>query len=204
MRIFKAITITIIIIVALFVFILFLNKQKISIFENNINSIKVSNWQTYEDRAYNYSIQYPGDWQLEVLPHFKEGKIDRENIGIIKKKNESFQRYPFYIFIEDNPQRLSAQEWARKVIHDNARALIKDDGEIEINNYHAYQLSNFFTTEYAEIHVYLNKGDKIFIFQFPEPEDNPNIIDAEKNYEIVQKILYSFKINSNSDFNAKI
>lgn len=181
----------------------FLLKSK-SIF--NINRPPdISSWRVYGNEDYNFEIQYPSDWKLEIFPEsYEKDKLPLFfNVSIYKERTFQGLRYGIGIVIEENQQNLSAEEWAKKIIENNKKSYQKGEapylleyystGEIKISDYPGYAISGLNDLEGRVNQIYLSKDNKIFQFIYPIAEENPNYFNPIENYKIAKKILATFK-----------
>lgn len=174
---------------------------------NQVNEVnrEMTNWQTYKNKDYNFEIKYPYDWKLEIAQKFYKENRSPEfgGIYIYKEQMDQGLRYSLSIFIEENPQNLSAKKYVEKTIEDNKTSFQKGEApylwdyqstsEVKINRYLGYAIFGLDDLEGKVDRLYLSKNNKTFVFIYPIAEENPNYFDPIENYKIVQKILSTFK-----------
>lgn len=168
-------------------------------------NIEILDWQTYTNKDYGFGIKYPADWKLETAPKFYKENETPGFGGIYIFKEEASQglRYQLSLFIEENKENLSAEDWVNKLINENKTSYQKgktpniynyqSSGEIKVNEYSGYAIFGLNDLEGRVNHYYISKDNKIFEFIFPTAEDSPNYFNPTENYKIAQKILDTFE-----------
>lgn len=122
-----------------------------------------ADWKTYSNTTYNFSIKYPSDWTAsEVL----SGPVAP---AVSFRNNQPFSG-EITLYIEDNPQKLSSEEFVEKEAFKNDlpewENIEKPHEIIQVDGRNAvwFDLITGGSGDFQPV-VYLTYGDKVFYFQ---------------------------------------
>lgn len=157
--------------------------------KNAVNSnmaVNNDNWLIYKNNVYNFSYHYPKDWTLE--------EVTPENIQLYIEHQTTegpTKQYQFSLFIEDNKEQLSAEQWVKNKWEGN-KGFIINQGYIKVGNYNGFNLI-YSGVDGVEQNIFLSYKNKIYWFIFPTGDPkNVSFYDPVNNYNIAQKIISTF------------
>ncbi|MDP2685505.1 MAG: hypothetical protein Q8P20_10845 [bacterium] len=201
----KLVIYLVIILAAAILIIVLLTGQSMT--EKNISSNnKNTDWLTYNQNYYNFSIKYPSDWKLEETPKYNELKPTTfGGIVIYREEVSRGRRYQLNITIENNPNGLSSNSWADSILEDNRtlyntnqvpyQMRFDEAKEVIVGNAPCYGVFNLFAIDEVDNDLYCASNDILIKLSYPVGEENENIFEPVKNYETVQKIISTLKVN---------
>lgn len=167
--------------------------------QNNTAAIDTSDWQTYHNAEFGFSLQYPPNWQL-----FTSGLSANTPFIALGNPLNGTTTYTMEIFIEQNPQSLSSAEYVHQVLsadraQDAANATnepaptvtpqFKTSYLTTINGTDAYELFDVFEFDHNAEQIYVASGMTMLHFDFPVSDANPNIAAPANNNAIAHMIV---------------
>jgi hypothetical protein len=162
-------------------------------------AIDTSNWQTYHNAEFGFSIQYPPNWQI-----FTSGLSANTPFIALGNPLSGTTTYTMEIFIEQNPQSLSSAEYVHQVlIADRAQDAANESGGpaptvtpqfktsylTTVNGNDAYELFDVFEFDHNAEQIYVASGATTLHLDFPVSDANPNIATPANNNAIAHMIV---------------
>jgi hypothetical protein len=171
-------------------------------------SLSVPGWQTYQNSDFNFSIQYPSDWQVSSA-----GLAGANPFIAIGDPLDGTSTYSVQIFIEDNPSQLDSGEYVHELlasdrVQDAANAsaaggptpLSTPQYEksflLNTGAYPAYELSNVFEFDHNAEQIYVAHDNIALRFDFPIAQENPNINLPVAHNAIAHEIVQTLKFGN--------
>lgn len=166
---------------------------------NDTTAVDTSNWQTYHNNEFGFSLQYPQNWQI-----FTSGLSASTPFVAIGNPLNGTTTYTMEIFIEQNPQSLSSAEYVHQLLSaDRAQDVANATSEpapmvtpqfkssylTNVNGVAAYELFDVFEFDHNAEQIYVANGAITLHFDFPVSDANPNIASPANNNAIAHLIV---------------
>ncbi len=155
-------------------------------------------WKTYRNEKYGFEFKFPSEWT--VIEHIGSNGLtifnEKEGLG------------GFDVEIINNPEMLTAKQYAQSVIKMNHEGVVKtgvgydlinsSNNSTGINGIRAYVIHDVFQFDQSSELIFVTNGEYMFQFSFTVNKPNPNLKEPEKNYKIVNQILNTFIFTKNT------
>lgn len=152
-----------------------------------------ADWKTYTNIKYHFSFKYPSKWELND----QSGVASSLTLGL-----SGTQGYFMTINIVDNDKELSVKDYVDKLVSTQGTpgGLPEFDSRenTTIGGLSAVKLLNVFAFEEGDDKIFVAFENYILNISHPTKQENPNLQDPIANYDIVQKILSTFKFTESS------
>jgi len=148
----------------------------------NSQSTNTSDWLNYKNEKYDYQLNYPSDWKIEVID-----EKNPDNVIIYTEESNHTKRYQLQILIEGNINHLSADQLIEQLISNNPRSI--KCASKKIDKYLSTCANNIFVFDGYNEELDLVVDDFHYRIIYPVAEDNPNYYDPLENYKIAQEII---------------
>lgn len=157
-----------------------------------------ANWKVYTNKDFSFAIKYPPHWGMSETGYHgpNEGSM---LVWGEPAKLEGLAVFSLYLFINENPERLSSEEYVSRIVgqvgkgESPEKISYKEKHESVIGGIKVVELYGVFAYDQSEERFYLPVGNKMLVFTFPIPEENPNIFKPIENNILAHKVLSSFK-----------
>jgi hypothetical protein len=154
-------------------------------------------WQNYTNTEYKFSLYYPVDWQINT------NQLQNDVPAVLfGNPIEGTSTYTLRVSIEKNDGKLSSAGYVANMLaklqaEDQANGPNAPSMSVRFKNAsgtpvvenNGYELYNVFEFDHQAEQVYMARGDKVIIFDFPLADANPNLSSPAENNAIVQEIL---------------
>ncbi|MDP2926833.1 MAG: peptidylprolyl isomerase [bacterium] len=156
---------------------------------------ETADWKVFRSEVYGYEIKYPLEWDYNT---------DQEDPGLYWLVHTVNTLEPYWLSLRvfDNPKKLSSKQWVEEILSENQKAnepdgpgiiRYKEARELTIAGRPAYELYGVMADDRNDEWIYLAKGDKLYYFNLPVGEENPNLSNPVENNKIGQQIISSLK-----------
>ena len=168
-------------------------------FQNETSVVDTSAWPIYRNEQFGFSLQYPPNWQV-----FTGGLSADTPFIAFGDPLSGTTTYTMYLYIEQNPQSLSAAEYVHQLLatdraEDAANAKtgpaptitpqFKSNYLTTLNGNNAYELFDVFEFDHNAERVYVANGTTALRFDFPVADANPNIASPAHNNGVAHLML---------------
>ncbi len=172
---------------------------------------ETTNWKTYKNTQYQYSIDYPDNWEVQqVLYNYEKSPpsgfttVPKEKNElqrtILIEKNPKLYQGTFTVIVFANSKNLTLDKWAQNykvpLTADPNTNLAKVVGETTLDGKTAKEISINTLTVPGEIAIISLYNNNIYYLMFDDWEkQEPTVItkyDAEKLIQANKKILSTF------------
>jgi hypothetical protein len=172
---------------------------QVTAFQNQNSVVDTSAWPIYRNAQFGFSLQYPPNWQI-----FTGGLSADTPFVALGNPLSGTTTYTMYIFIDQNPQSLSATNYVHQLLiadraQDDANAKtssaptitpqFKSNYLTTVNGNDAYELFDVFEFDHNAEQVYVANGTAALRFDFPVSDANPNIAAPANNNAVAHLIL---------------
>lgn len=169
--------------------------------------VDTSSWKTYTSNEFGFSFQYPSTWQKSndvlsvVNPHIFFGN-----------PLNGITTYGFKVFVLDNPRNLSAADFVKEMLADEAMQDASASAQgpapqvtqqfskqyaVTVGGYPGYELYGVFAYDQHDEQIYIQQNKQMLEFVFPVADPNPNIANAAANNVTAHQIVSTVKIDLN-------
>jgi hypothetical protein len=191
--------IVVVAITAVLVFVAARAIGQVTAFQNQNSVVDTSAWPIYRNAQFGFSLQYPPNWQI-----FTGGLSADTPFVALGNPLSGTTTYTMYIFIDQNPQSLSATNYVHQLLiadraQDDANAKtssaptitpqFKSNYLTTVNGNDAYELFDVFEFDHNAEQVYVANGTAALRFDFPVSDANPNIAAPANNNAVAHLIL---------------
>jgi hypothetical protein len=173
--------------------------------QSTATAVDESGWQTYTNNTYNFSVQYPQDWELSTGDPSGAGPV-----ALIGNPLSGTSTYVINISIASNTSSLSSGEYVHQFLksataQDQANASSGPAPQLTpqfsksfiltVGGQNAYELYDVYEYDHGAERIYVADGTSVIIFDFPLAEENPNIHLPVNNNEIAHDIVNTLMVN---------
>ncbi len=144
--------------------------------------------EVYTHSNPSFSFDYPKGWQIDETD---------SSILVYVEAAPQGQRYQITIIINENPDLLSAQEFAMQQMMELNHPATVSIGEVGVGNSVGYGLTNVFASDETDEKLYVRLDDMMLVISYPTAFGNESVYNPEQNYQVARDIVRSFVINSN-------
>lgn len=166
---------------------------------NTTTAVDTSTWQTYNNSAYGFSLEYPPDWQISVG--------NTPGIGPVVQIGNPLNGTSTYIFnvsVLNNSTSLSAGEYVHQFLKSAAAQDMENASSgpapqmtpqftksfiTTVGGQDAYELFHVFEYDHSAERIYVADGSFMILFDFPVAEENPNIYLPVNNNDVAHQIV---------------
>ena len=160
-------------------------------------SVEITNWKTYTNKQYGFEFQYPKHWYL--VDYLPESSL---RMGYTSYRDF----YDVDISVSDNKGISSSKAYLDKLISDSKTytggpGILKfaSREDVIIGELPAGKLNNVFAYDHGQERIYVVKNNIVFEINYLINNKNLNYYEPIKNYDVVQKILSTFKFSGSAD-----
>jgi len=153
---------------------------------------ETADWKVFRSEAYGYETKYPLEWDYNT---------NQKDPGIYWLGHPVNTLEPFWLSIRvfDNPDQLTSKQWVDKILSENQRLVgsggiqYKERKELTVAGLPADELYGVMAYDRSDEQIYLAKEDKLFYFNFPVADENPNLADPVGNNKKSWLIINTLK-----------
>lgn len=162
-------------------------------------------WNIYKNKEYGFEIQYPPHWDVSEHGLYdytgQKSFLPFVSFGEYPDSNSTMQ-----LSIMENPDNLNSTDYVNKLIKEaenEYKAGIAPHPyyydtmkEIKVNGLQAVELDGVFVIDGSHEKVFIAHGNRIYVFEFPAAEENPNYFKPVEGNKISHQMLETFRFNS--------
>jgi hypothetical protein len=185
-----------------FMFVVVMNRLQLlqtQISASNVSPVDVSGWMTYHNSEYGFELSYPSEWELST-----DGLQNDAPFVAFGNPLDGAKTYAMQVFIEKNPNALSSGAYEHALLaadqaqdaanaKNGAAPRVTPQFEkvytFQVGGYPAYELYKVFEFDHFAERIYVAHGTEVLRFDFPSPQENPNLSLPVANNGIAHEIL---------------
>lgn len=165
-----------------------------------------ANWKTFTNTKYEYSVEYPANWDIEEaiaiagVPNKPtwSGSILQKNelqkVSFLEKDEQAIWQGTIELNVLQNPKNLNLEEWAKQYFRplgaDPSVNLAKIVGDTTLGGKPAKKF-DVFSFDHNEVVIATIHNN--LVYQVTFAGENPNDLDIEIHQKIYDQILSTFR-----------
>ncbi len=167
-------------------------------FTDSTSQSITSDWNTYKNSQYSFSLKYPKDWKTTSVYDQNSSPSSQSSIGFIpSNKDRGSNSPPIYLLIYNNLDNLSIQDWDKEVNGTTPRGhllYLSTTKQINLPDLTAYVNDNGDCEPVTCKEIIIMGNKKVIILRDPDFTGMGYTKEEVKNYQqIFDLILSTFK-----------
>lgn len=175
------------------------NNESQAMWMNSLSGVDTSQWQTYTDPDFGFSLRYPSNWQISTF-----GLSSEAPFIVIGNPLTGTTTYAMYVSVMQDPQALNSGDFVHQTLaaaraQDAANASSGPAPTVTPRFTHAYvttagtngayELYGVFEFDHNGEQIYVAHGTIALKFDFPVADENPNLSAPANNNAVAHMIV---------------